>query len=152
MKKLILIALCFVSLSGFAQIKDVSSDEPKLEEIGKVGGGVSAFLSSLSVLRDASGTNTYSWKYNNFKYTTITDIKSIVFTATEEELESLYKILKTQMSAEKGAEKKLVLGKQTINFTTTKNLGVVSLVITDLSDGGGYFMLTNKQLDKVFGK
>ncbi len=152
MRKLLFVLLCFLSLSVTAQIKEVPAS--KYVEIGKVGSGLGPFISSISVIRDTAsgGTNSYLWMYNNLKYTTITDIKSISFTASDEELEGLYNLLKTQMGAEKGAEKRLELGKHTLNFTTTKNLGVPSLVIYDLSAGGGYFLLSSKQLDKLFGK
>jgi hypothetical protein len=148
MRNLFFVLLSCISLSVSAQIKEVAAS--RSVEIGKVGGGLS-YVSSLSVIRDTA-INHYLWMYRNLKYTTITDIKSITFTASDEELEGLYNILKTQIGADKGAEKRLELGKNTLDIVTTKNLGVASLVIYDLSPGGGYFYLTNKHLDKLFGK
>lgn len=151
MKKLLFVLLSFISLSVSAQIKEVSSS--KYVEIGRVNLGMGVFLSSLSVIKDtASGSNSYLWMYRNAKYTTLTDIKSIDFTASDEDLEGLYNLLKTQMGAEKGSEKRLELGKHTLNFTTTKSLGTSYLVIYDLTGSVGYFNLTAKQLDKLFGK
>jgi hypothetical protein len=152
MRNLFFVLLTVIGFSVSAQIKEVAPS--KYVEIGKVGGGLTPFVSSLSVIRDTStgGTNYYLWMYRNLKYSSITDIKSITFTASNEELEGLYNLLKTQMGADKGSEKRLELGKSTLNFTTTKNLGVASLIVYDLTASGGYFYLSNKQLDKLFGK
>ena len=135
-----------------AQIKESSA--PKYTDIGKVGGGMGPFVSSLSVIKNynETGTNAYLWMYNNLKYTSITDLRGIKFFASDEELEGLFNILKTQVNSEKGTEKLLELGKQSVNIVTTKNMGVASLIIYDLSTAGGFFYLTSKQIDKLFGK
>lgn len=152
MKKVLLGLLVLVSMSVSAQIREV--EKSKYVEIGKIQPGGVAFLTSLSVMQDPSsgGTNSYLWMYSNAKYTTITDIKSISFTATDEELNGLYELMKAQMSAEKGTEKSLVLGKSNITFKTIRALGVSSLTIYDLTGGGGFFYLSSRQLDKLFGK
>ena len=150
MKKLLIALITLISVSGNAQIREI--EKSKFEEIGKVG-GVGAFVSSFSVMKDTAkgGTNTYLWMYNNLKYQTITDIKSISFTATEEDFNNFYQFLQTQVTAEKGTEKDLELGKSRLNFKTYRALGVSSLMITDYSTGG-FFYITSKQLDKLFGK
>ncbi len=152
MKKFILFFVLLVSLSGTAQIREV--EKSKYQEIGKVSPGGMAFISSISVMKDAdaNGTNSYLWMYNNLKYTTITDIRSISFTASNEDFEALYQLMKTQLSADKGTEKDLELGKSRITIKTIRNLGISSLTIYDLTGGGGYFYLTAKQVDKLFGK
>lgn len=151
MKKLLLALLVLVSISASAQIREV--EKSKFEKIGEISPGGMAFITSMSVLRDTAknGTNSYHWMYNNLAYTRITDIKSISFTASEEDFNALYEMMKTQMSAEKGTEKELMLGNSRISFKTIRTLGVSSLTIYDLSTGG-YFYLTSKQLDKLFGK
>ena len=150
MKRVLLALLVLVSISVNAQIREV--EKSKLVEIGKVG-GIGAFVSSMSVMADTTkgATNTYLWFYNNLKYRTITDIKSISFTATEEDFNGLYQFLQTQSNAEKGTQKDLELGKTRLNFKTIRALGVSSLEITDFTTGG-YFYITSKQLDKLFGK
>jgi len=152
MKPLLFMLLTLMSFNLNAQIQEVERKD-KFEEIGKVGGGMSAFVSSLSVMKSEGGANTYLWMYNNLMYTSITDIKSILFTASEIELQNFYDLLKTQLSAEKGSEKTLKLGNANVTFTTTKNLGVASLrVIVIESDISSYFLISSKQLDKLFGK
>ena len=151
MKKLIVGLIFLISISVNAQIKQV--EKSLYVEIGKVG-GIGAFVSSLSVIKDTAvgGTNRYLWMYNNLKYQTITDINSISFTATDEDLDGLYQSLKTQVLAEKGTENTLELGQSRINFKTYRALGVSSLMIYDYSEVGAFFYITAKQLDKLFGK
>lgn len=152
MKKILFSFVLLVSISATAQIREV--EKSKYQEIGKVSPGGMAFISSISVMRDTAvnGTNSYLWMYNNLKYSTITDIKSISFTASNEDFDGLYELLKTQLSADKGTEKDLELGKSRITIKTIRNLGISSLTIYDLTGGGGYFYLTAKQVDKLFGK
>ncbi len=152
MKKVLFSLVLLVSISATAQIREV--EKSKYQEIGKVSPGGMAFISSISVMKDTAvnGTNSYLWMYNNLKYSTITDIRSISFTASNEDFDGLYELLKTQLSADKGTEKDLELGKSRITIKTIRNLGVSSLTIYDLTGGGGYFYLTSKQVDKLFGK
>ena len=152
MKKFLFFFALLVSISGTAQIREV--EKSKYQEIGKVSPGGMAFISSISVMRDTAvdGTNSYLWMYNNLKYSTITDVRSISFTASNEDFDSLYELMKTQLSADKGTEKDLELGKSRITIKTIRNLGITSLTIYDLTGGGGYFYLTAKQVDKLFGK
>ncbi len=151
--KQVLIAIIFLStFSANAQIQEVDS-KSKYQEIGKVGGGMGPFVSSLSILKGEDETNSYLWMYNNLKYTSITDIKSITFKATELELQKLYEILKAQLASEKGSEKSLKLGDADVTFTTTKNLGVASLSVLVIKSGiSSYFLISSKQVDKLFGK
>jgi hypothetical protein len=96
-------------------------------------------------------TNTYLWTYNNAKYKSIDVFNSISFTASENDFNLFYEMLKTQISSPKGTEKQILLGKNSILITTIKNLGVSSLTIYD-STQDGYFYLTSGQIDKLFGK
>jgi hypothetical protein len=153
MKKYILFVISSaISAISFSQIKSVENTKPI--EIGKVGGGsMSPFVASLNYNKGDADVNTYFLMYNNLKYTTITDINSVVFSASQTELDGFYNELKNSFASEKGTEKKFELGKETVWVKTIKNLGVTSLQITTSDEGTlGYFYLTNKQLDKLFGK
>jgi hypothetical protein len=151
MNKLILALFLLISSLANAQIKEV--EKSKFIEIGKVGGGMGPFISSLAYLKGDEGTNRYLWLFNNLKYQTITDIKSIDFTATEEEINGLYSMLKKQLDAEKGSEKELELGKSIVKFTTVRAVGVSSLSIWVYQGSvSSYFLVNSKQLDKLFGK
>lgn len=152
MKKVLLGLLVLVSVSVNSQIREIDPPKSKFVEIGKVG-VIGAFVCSMSVMEDTTkgATNTYLWMYNNLKYQTITDIKSISFTATEEDFNNFYHFLEIQIKAEKGTEKDLELGKSRLNFKTYRALGVSSLMINDFTTGG-FFYITSKQLEKLFGK
>lgn len=151
MRFFFLAILSLVYTSSHAQIKEVQT--AKYEKIGRVPANNLAFISSIEFAKDTSsqGTNTYLWSYNNLKYKQITDIQRISFTASEMEFNSLYETLKNQISAEKGTEKTMMLGQKSINIVTIKMMGIASLTISDISSGG-YFYLTSKQIDQLFGK
>ena len=152
MKQVLFLLIFLSSITVNAQIQEITNNS-KFTEIGKVGGGMGPFISSLSVLKGEDGTNSYLWMYNNLKYTSISDVQSITFTATEEQVQRLYELLKSQLSAEKGSEKSLKLGDADVTFTTIKSLGVSSLNISVLQSGvSSYFLISSKQLDKLFGK
>lgn len=151
MKKLLFLSIMFFSFSLSAQIIEVQ--KPKFEKIGEVNSGGIVFLSSIQFSKGIpnDSTNTYIWTYRNSKFTTITDIQSISFSANTKEFDLFYNMLKTQISSPKGTEKQLLLGKNDILIKTIRNLGVSSLTIFNLTNNS-YFYLTNNQIDKLFGK
>lgn len=153
MKKIFLIILVslFPSIL-FSQIKVLDNEKPIT--VGKVGGGAtSPFIASLQFSKGSDDIDTYTLLYNNLRYTTIEDINSIVFTATKVELENLYVILKNCLLDDSGNEKQIELGKELVIVKTIKNFGVKSLQITTSDEGStGFFFLSSKQLDKLFGK
>jgi hypothetical protein len=141
----------FCSISSFGQIIEV--EKPKFEKIGEVKPGGVAFICSMQVSRGSTkdDTNTYLWTYNNSRYRTIDVFNSISFTANENDFNSFYEMLKSQITSPKGTEKQIVLGKNNVLIETIRNLGVSSLTIHDLTQDG-YFYLTSGQIDKLFGK
>lgn len=151
MKNVLLGLFLFCSISISAQIVEV--EKQKLEKVGEVRPGGLSLLSSIQVVRDPlkDGTNVYLWTYSNAGYRTISDIKSFEFNATEKDFNSLYEMLKTHISAPKGTEKQILLGKTNVSFKTMRSMGISSFTIIDLATGG-FFYLTSSQLDKLFGK
>lgn len=164
-----IIAFLLVSITSFSQITiEASSPEPTVIGFTKepIGPNVLAtlYLDKESEIKNyytlALSTNTFQ-KVNytasgnggtrivNRAY--FTDGMSLInFTATPEELEGLYNTLKAQVLAEKNSELRIKLGNNTMYLKTVKNLGIRSLDIRLLS--GGYIFLTERQLDRVFGK
>ena len=95
------------------------------------------------------------WRYftSDFGFVLLPTLALFYFYATDNELNGLYDLMKIQMSAEKGTKKSLFLGTSGITLETKKALGSSSLIIYDLTEGAsGYFYLSSKQLDKLFGK
>ena len=153
MKRIFLtMTLLFIATYTFSQIKVVENTKSII--VGKVGGSsMSPFVASLEFVKGDADVNQYILLYNNLKYTTLTDVNALSFTATESDIAGLYDLLVNCFAAEKGSEKTVELGKETVWIKTIKNLGVVSLQITTSDDGTlGYFYITKKQLDKLFGK
>lgn len=151
MKKILLGLFLFCSISVSAQIVEV--EKSKWEKVGEVKPGGISLISSIDVIKDKGkdGTNLYLWIYSNVAYRTISDIKSFEFSASESDFNGLYDMLKTLISGPKGVEKQIVLGKTNVSFKSMRALGVSSLVVMDISSGG-FFYLSSKQLDKLFGK
>lgn len=151
-KTLIVFAFLFSINFSYSQIKVVENSKSTI--IGKVGGNsMSPFVASLEYVKGDADVNQYILMYNNLKYTTITDVNALSFSATESDILGFYDLLVKCFDAEKGSEKTVELGKEIVLIKTIKNLGVVSLQITTSDDGTlGYFYLTKKQLDKLFGK
>ena len=141
----------FCSISVFGQIIEV--EKPKFEKIGEVKPGGIAFICSMQISKGSTkdDTNTYLWTYNNARYKSIDNINTISFNANENDFNSFYEMLKSQITSPKGTEKQIVLGKSNVLIETIRNLGVSSLTIHDLSQDG-YFYLTSSQIDKLFGK
>ena len=159
--KFLILILIVISAPLCAQIKEVSNS-PKFIEIGQIG-GFGWYVSSLKYIEsnDNSGRNHYLWSYNNEKNTTIynnsgtsklIDIKGISFDASTDEVNALYESMKIQMKAENDSEKKFELGNNTVAFVTKRTWGNASLVVFEVSPNGGFFTITSKQLDKLFGK
>lgn len=151
MKKILLGLFLFCSISLSAQIVEV--EKQKWEKVGEVKPGGISLISSIDVIKDKGkdGTNLYLWVYSNAAYRTISDVKSFEFSASEADFNGLYDMLKTLISGPKGVEKQILLGKTNVSFKSMRALGVSSLVVMDLSSSG-FFYLSSKQLDKLFGK
>jgi hypothetical protein len=142
--------LLLLSSISYGQISEALMR--KVIIIGKVGGGMSAFIAELSYVKEAN-ENEYTLIFNNLEYKTITDTKSIKFSGNEETVNQFYSLLQAQFNAEPGTEKELKVGTQILLLKTIKNLGVTSLVLRLTEQGNsGYFYLTEKQLKKLFGK
>jgi hypothetical protein len=151
MKGIFFASLILILSSANAQIREIETI--KYQRIGRVPANNIGFITSIEYAKDsaANGTNLYIWTYKDLKYTQLIDIKSITFNASESDFNSLYETLKNLITAEKGTEKALMLGQKPINILTSKMMGISSLTIFDLSTGG-YFYLTSKQIDQLFGK
>jgi hypothetical protein len=150
MKKIftLLVLLCAIGTSN-AQIQQFDVEKPKV--MGKVGGsGSSPFYMSLEYFIEDSGSNRFILTYNDIEYKQITVLKSISFKATDEELNSLYNLLKARIEEKKDAETNLKIGEDMVLIVTKKTMGqgVIYLAVT----GKGMFVLYTKTLNKLFGR
>ena len=103
---------------------------------------------SLSYQKGDNGIKVYSLVYRNMEYDNVDTYETLVFTATDEELEYLYNFFKEGMKDKSG--KTLELGEHKI---LVKKMGK-GVQISDVSDykTPNLFWLLPKELDRLFGK
>lgn len=148
MKKLILVLL--ISSSAFGQLEVKKADNPIT--LGKVENGTTYVADLHYRIRD-NGDTSCTLMFQNAKYTTISDIQYFSFMNKEGTLNQCYTLLKTCISDENKKNKDY-----SVNFTLGKTNVIASpaklgfnysiMIWTDK----GYFYVTEKQLDQLFGK
>lgn len=140
---------CVGSLQAQIQMAD-SSDA--LKSIGKAKRS-GLMIAELMYKVDADNDTSYAIVYKNAEYETLTDIQHITFDGGGEVLNQLYQVLKSFFTEEnkknKDYKKQFTLGTQDLLVSSHKIMG--STVISIRPDKG-YFELTEKELDKLFGK
>lgn len=118
---------------SFGQLEVIDS---KTVTIGEIKGGGS-LIASLTLSKSI-----YCLSFRNQEYKNITDYKTICFKNEDSTLDKLYTILKN------ATDEQIVfkLGQTTV---ATKKFGGSGVII---SADSGYITLTDKQIDKLFGK
>jgi hypothetical protein len=150
MRKYITIILMCFAIFGKAQIGQ-KVETKKSTIVGKVA-PLGAFKEELSYVESENGL-LYTLSYNDLKFTTITNIKSISFYATTTDVESLYNDIKGQFDKEVGQSYDFKLGEADVRVERSKYLGVPILTIYVVKNGvQSFFYLTKKETDKLFGK
>lgn len=147
--KYILIAAMLLPLAASAQIEVSQTSKTVIIGAVKKGGAISSELSY-----KVSGADTsYTIVFNNLKYQHIDDFKSFSFLGTGNALNGLYDVINTFFSdlhkKETDYEVNIKLGGNDINITSSRTMGITTAVI---HAKGGFFYLTEKQVDKLFGK
>ena len=147
MKKIILtIAVIFLSISSFAQIKVI---EKTSVEIGYLRLGLSMDKNIVVTLDN----NYYTFMYKDIRYTQITDYKYFSFKG-KENLDGLYNIMMEQFKAEKNTELNIELDGNTIIIVTKKMMGTPYLLVMVMAPRQpiGSFYVEPKYMDTLFGK
>jgi hypothetical protein len=147
MKKIILtIAVIFLSISSFAQIKVI---EKTSVEIGYLRLGLSMDKNIVVTLDN----NYYTFMYKDIQYTQITDYKYFSFKG-KENLDGLYNIMMEQFKAEKNTELNIELDGNTIIIVTKKMMGTPYLLVMVMAPRQpiGSFYVEPKYMDTLFGK
>ena len=145
MKNTILTLAFFLVAS--TQVVGQVSEVPVVEytTIGKVG---SIYKSVM--LTDLSGGH-YSIAYKNLEYPELFEYSSIVFAATQEELDLLYNTLLEMCNSTIGTRKTLTLGSATL-YLRTQGLKQVKISVSQKWEIDSWTWLSRKQLSKLFGK
>ena len=148
MKKALTLALLFITSSAFAQI-EVQKEKPKDRLIGEVqlpNGRV-----AMKVLAEKIGGKDYVYLgYQNQEYKSITDIKSAMFSATDEDLDGLFGILKEVIKTDK--DKEIKLGTNYLLNASKFSDSSIFMYFYKGSIKHGYFTLSPAGLHRLFGK
>jgi hypothetical protein len=119
--------------------------------VGKIA-PMGGFVAELSYLKNEADT-TYFLRFRNAKYTHITSIESVAFSGVDNTVTELYKVFKSAFTDENKSKKdflvQFTLGKNEVAISNTKSLGITSAMFTYKD---AFFTLTEKQIDKLFGK
>jgi hypothetical protein len=145
MKKTLLLSTLLISIFSFSQIQKF--EVPKSITIGKVK-SAGTFLADLTYTIE-DGDTTYRISYNNAEYSHITDIQSVSFSSEGNTLNELYDLFISTINKPKDEQATFKLGSQMVGLTSMRQLGIKVLLI---SPEKGYFMVTEKQINKLFNK
>lgn len=149
MKITIILFALFVTINATAQL-DVKA-KPNRTTIGDAGGRTNYVAQLIcSVIDDDT---TYTVVYQNIKYKTISDIQSFSFSNDGNTVDKFYSLLKTFFTDENKKNKDYTLdinlGDSPVSLYNFRSMGTTGVMIF-LKDG--HFMLSEKQVDKLFGK
>jgi hypothetical protein len=153
MKKIIIaIFILTFSIKSFAQIgkaKEVKDNSITIGEVKDFG----TIVCSLKYVVNEKDT-TYFLMYRDVQYKTIVELKGFYFTATNDELNSLYSELIKAIDGEKNKSYELEIGKGNLRYYKLKSFGVSSLMFfyTDKNGTKSEFFLYKNQIKKLFGK
>jgi hypothetical protein len=140
-------------LCAYGQISTPQKSTPS-SIVGKIA-PMGAFVAGLSCrINEAdSKDTTYTLSFNNLKFKHIDAIESVSFSGVNNTVNELYKVFKSVFTDENKKNKDYIvnftLGKDAVTISNTKAMGVTSAMFL-VKDA--YFTLTEKQVDKLFGK
>jgi hypothetical protein len=149
MKYLLAILALLPNLSD-AQIGTPQKATPSII-IGKIA-PLGSFTAELSY-QVAETDTTYTLRFRNAKYTQITSTESVLFDSDGNAVDGLYKAFKSVFTEENRNNKDYLIhftiGKDVVAISTYKNMGITQAMFL-VKDA--HFSITEKQVDKLFGK
>jgi len=150
MKKL-LVTLAFATSAMFAsaQIQTIETNEVKTVGRLKTGG---ILRCELTYVADGTDT-TYMLSFIDSRYRVLKELRHISFNGADNTLNTFYSILKSFFTdnnkKNKDYTQQFKLGKDLITVKGSKSFGVYG---ANIYYDGSYFGMTEKDIDKVFGK
>jgi len=154
MKKVITAsALVFINAFGFSQISAPKKDSPSTV-VGKIS-PMGSFIAELSYRLNSveAADSIYTLRFRNAKYKTMTELESLDFSSSGNTVSQFYTALKSVFLDENKSNKDyaitFTLGKDVVAVSAYRSVGVLMVMF---QKGDGHFFLTEKQLDKLFGK
>jgi hypothetical protein len=149
MKSILLFTVIAIFNAVMASAQIQKTDLPEMAKIAEVK-SAGTFIADLRYYLSGSDTM-YVITFNNLKYTTLTDIKSISFSGKDGTLQELYKILIETLDSEPGFEKPFKLGDDEVLVKSNRMLGVKYISFWIVKNAA-YFQLNKKQINKLFNK
>lgn len=147
MKKIFASSLLLISVIATAQISEVK--HPDRYYVGKIEKkGIQVVSLSYTV---ENSDSSYILQYINAEYKHVVDIKGIAFLGTNGAVESLYKSMKAALKLKDDDRNSFQLGFDNISLSSFKDDDGVRKVFVYVNDKG-YFTLSEKEIDKLFGK
>ena len=148
--KCFLLLLVFCCSDLHAQLK-VKETNPKTI-IGAIKRS-NNLIAELSYLVKGPGDTAYTLLFNNYEYKIKNNFKSVTFKGTSRTVDSLYHLLKAVFKPENEKNKQysqsFKLGEDSVRIGITRAVGLTRQVFRG---GGGFVYLTEKELNKLFGK
>ena len=147
MKNLLTLILLAFTITTFSQIGETKTIEERTY-VGIANKGVG--YPALSYKHYEGRKTIYVLSYLNHEYNYIRDHKSTVFSATEEELNALYDFLIEGFDIKEA--RTIRVGSDEFWVYKMKNSSALRISVTHSKDTDGWFYITKRQLQKLFGK
>jgi hypothetical protein len=153
MKLIITTIALLISLSSLCQMGSPVKALPSTT-VGKIS-PLGTFIAELTYQKNPTDEKdtTYTLRMRNYKYSTITETIYIEFSGIGGTTDSLYNLIKTVFNSDNKNNRDyavtVTLGKQLVAIANHRTMGTTMAMI-QIADG--YGLLSEKQLDKLFGK
>lgn len=132
-----------ISLTGFSQLAVTKHEDPITVGKAKQGGNLFA-----EIYYYPETDTTFTFRYKDCRYTSLSEYKTVKFEGNQT-LNDFYKILKDAFVTD-DYKVDVKLGNDNLVVSIQKTMGLKAVSIMVL--GKGYVNLTEKQVDKLFGK
>jgi len=145
---------CLLFLLGIGALTSqgqvTKTETGKTFKIGTVK-SVGLFVAELTYTIKHSDT-LYTLVYNNFDYSSVTDLQKFSFNNSNSAVDSLYSYFIEAYDKEKGNKTSLNVGTSVVTILTIRDGGVKVIKVYVLPSGGHFRLESKKQIKKLFGK
>ena len=153
MKKLITAAMLLLSVGCFAQISQIEK-APEQKIVGKIA-PMGSFIAELtwSPMSERPQDSTYTLMFRNQKFKTLNEREYVIFLGVEGTFGQLYGVFKSVFAPENKSNKDYMvsfkLGNTDVTIAHYQTMGIVGAMFMAKN---AYVVLTESQVDKLFGK
>lgn len=153
MRKVLFAAVLIISNQLIAQVGTPQKVAPE-KTVGKIS-TVGTFIAELTYSENQEEKDTtYTLRFRNYAFRRITDIRSIQFSGIGGAADELYKMMKAVFSEENKSNKDyavdVTVGEKLIQIGNHREMGTT--MVRFITGENSYGLLTERQVDKLFGK